>query len=71
MALKPPKLKPMFYENAAIYTNALLDAYMDYKNVIVLPPPSEGSFIQSADLSRFTAPLEPNFLISRLAQRNL
>ncbi|KAL7815141.1 hypothetical protein V8C26DRAFT_402544 [Trichoderma gracile] len=33
MALKPPKLKPMFYENAAIYTNALLDAYMDYKNI--------------------------------------
>lgn len=33
MALKPPKLTPMFYENAAIYTNYLLDAYMDYKNV--------------------------------------
>ncbi|KAG7406377.1 hypothetical protein Forpe1208_v013961 [Fusarium oxysporum f. sp. rapae] len=32
MALKPPALTPMFYENAAIYTNALLDAYMDYKN---------------------------------------
>lgn len=33
MALKPPELKPMYYENAAIYTNSLLDAYMDYKNV--------------------------------------
>ncbi|RHZ67383.1 uncharacterized protein CDV56_109620 [Aspergillus thermomutatus] len=33
MALKPPELKPMFYENAAIYTNAMLDAYMDYKNI--------------------------------------
>jgi len=33
MALKPPKLTPMYYENAAIYTNYLLDAYMDYKNV--------------------------------------
>ncbi|KAF5567875.1 hypothetical protein FNAPI_449 [Fusarium napiforme] len=33
MALKPPKLSPMYYENAAIYTNALLDAYMDYKNI--------------------------------------
>ncbi|RFN47650.1 hypothetical protein FIE12Z_8107 [Fusarium flagelliforme] len=33
MALKPPKLTPMFYENAAIYTNYLLDAYMDYKNI--------------------------------------
>ncbi|RAH86853.1 hypothetical protein BO86DRAFT_394649 [Aspergillus japonicus CBS 114.51] len=33
MALKPPALKPLFYENAAIYTNTLLDAYMDYKNV--------------------------------------
>ncbi|KPM42480.1 hypothetical protein AK830_g4057 [Neonectria ditissima] len=34
MALKPPALTPMYYENAAIYTNALLDAYMDYKNQI-------------------------------------
>ncbi|OBS23324.1 hypothetical protein FPOA_03873 [Fusarium poae] len=33
MALKPPKLTPMYYENASIYTNALLDAYMDYKNI--------------------------------------
>ncbi|KAM0387137.1 hypothetical protein ACHAQC_011063 [Fusarium culmorum] len=33
MALKPPALTPMYYENASIYTNALLDAYMDYKNV--------------------------------------
>ncbi|KAK0760790.1 hypothetical protein N5P37_005726 [Trichoderma harzianum] len=33
MALKPPELKPMYYENAAIYTNSLLDAYMDYKNI--------------------------------------
>ncbi|WXC40211.1 hypothetical protein QX201_000049 [Fusarium graminearum] len=33
MALKPEKLLPIMYENAAIYTNALLDAYMDYKNV--------------------------------------
>ncbi|EAW12959.1 uncharacterized protein ACLA_013960 [Aspergillus clavatus NRRL 1] len=33
MALKPPELKPMFYENAAIYTNSMLDAYMDYKNI--------------------------------------
>ncbi|KAL6695235.1 hypothetical protein J3F84DRAFT_395426 [Trichoderma pleuroticola] len=33
MALKPPELKPMYYENAAIYTNTLLDAYMDYKNI--------------------------------------
>ncbi|GKU04421.1 hypothetical protein FLAG1_07120 [Fusarium langsethiae] len=32
MALKPPSLTPMYYENASIYTNALLDAYMDYKN---------------------------------------
>ncbi|KAM0227454.1 hypothetical protein ACHAPO_011516 [Fusarium lateritium] len=33
MALKPPALTPMYYENASIYTNALLDAYMDYKNI--------------------------------------
>ncbi|KAK6721154.1 hypothetical protein SNK04_000049 [Fusarium graminearum] len=33
MALKPEKLLPIMYENAAIYTNALLDAYMDYKNI--------------------------------------
>lgn len=33
MALKPPDLKPVYYENAAVYTNSLLDAYMDYKNV--------------------------------------
>ncbi|KAJ5646745.1 hypothetical protein N7490_003117 [Penicillium lividum] len=33
MALKPPALGPMYYENAAIYTNSLLDAYMDYKNI--------------------------------------
>ncbi|KAL7959081.1 hypothetical protein V8C34DRAFT_323341 [Trichoderma compactum] len=33
MALKPPELKLMSYENAAIYTNTLLDAYMDYKNI--------------------------------------
>jgi hypothetical protein len=33
MMLKPEKLSPIMYENAAIYTNALLDAYMDYKNV--------------------------------------
>ncbi|KAF4434755.1 hypothetical protein FACUT_7702 [Fusarium acutatum] len=33
MALKPPALGPMFYENAPICTNALLDAYMDYKNI--------------------------------------
>lgn len=42
MVLKPPDLKPMHYENAAIYTNSLLDVYMDYKNV--LPPiPSKGT----------------------------
>lgn len=33
MALKPAALSPMYYENAAIYTSSLLDAYMDYKNV--------------------------------------
>ncbi|KAM0490561.1 hypothetical protein ACHAP8_011466 [Fusarium lateritium] len=33
MILKPEKLLPIMYENAAIYTNALLDAYMDYKNI--------------------------------------
>ncbi|KAF5672547.1 hypothetical protein FHETE_3681 [Fusarium heterosporum] len=33
MMLKPEKLSPIMYENAAIYTNALLDAYMDYKNI--------------------------------------
>ncbi|PON21569.1 hypothetical protein TGAM01_v209600 [Trichoderma gamsii] len=33
MALKPPDLKPLYYENAAIVTNSLLDAYMDYKNI--------------------------------------
>ncbi|KAJ4258214.1 hypothetical protein NW762_008362 [Fusarium torreyae] len=33
MALKPAKLSPIMYENAAIYTNALLDAYMDFKNI--------------------------------------
>ncbi|CAF3497209.1 unnamed protein product [Fusarium graminearum] len=33
MALKPETLLPIMYENAAIYTNALLDAYMDYKNI--------------------------------------
>ncbi|RGP58775.1 hypothetical protein FSPOR_11795 [Fusarium sporotrichioides] len=33
MVLKPEKLSPIMYENAAIYTNALLDAYMDYKNI--------------------------------------
>ncbi|KAM0198481.1 hypothetical protein ACHAPI_004005 [Fusarium lateritium] len=33
MILKPEKLSPIMYENAAIYTNALLDAYMDYKNI--------------------------------------
>ncbi|KAM0511996.1 hypothetical protein ACHAPE_009352 [Trichoderma viride] len=33
MALKPPDLKPMYYENSAMYTNSLLDAYMDYKNI--------------------------------------
>ncbi|KAF5670062.1 hypothetical protein FHETE_4745 [Fusarium heterosporum] len=33
MALKPPALTPMYYENASIYTNSLLDAYMDYKNI--------------------------------------
>lgn len=33
MALKPPALEPIYYENAQIYADALLDAYMDYKNV--------------------------------------
>lgn len=33
MALKPPSLSPILYEYASIYTNALLDTYMDYKNV--------------------------------------
>ncbi|KAF4459911.1 hypothetical protein FALBO_13327 [Fusarium albosuccineum] len=33
MALKPAKLSRIMYENAAIYTNALLDAYMDFKNI--------------------------------------
>ncbi|KAF5001944.1 hypothetical protein FGRMN_685 [Fusarium graminum] len=33
MMLKPEKLSTIMYENAAIYTNALLDAYMDYKNI--------------------------------------
>ncbi|KAK7229795.1 hypothetical protein V2G26_001965 [Clonostachys chloroleuca] len=33
MALKPAALSPMYYENAAIYTSSLLDAYMDYKNI--------------------------------------
>ncbi|KAL7919280.1 hypothetical protein ACQKWADRAFT_329932 [Trichoderma austrokoningii] len=37
MALKPLDLKPMYYENAAIYTNSMLDAYMDYKNIRHIP----------------------------------
>ncbi|KAI8262808.1 hypothetical protein K4K58_000382 [Colletotrichum sp. SAR11_239] len=32
-ALKPVNLIPIVYENAAIYTNTLLDAYMDFKNI--------------------------------------
>ncbi|PWN43858.1 hypothetical protein IE81DRAFT_61632 [Ceraceosorus guamensis] len=30
-ALKPPKLIPVAYENAALYTNELLDVFMSYK----------------------------------------
>ncbi|RPA86777.1 hypothetical protein BJ508DRAFT_410962 [Ascobolus immersus RN42] len=30
--LKPAALSPLFYENATLYTNALLDSYMDYKS---------------------------------------
>ncbi|KAF7551363.1 hypothetical protein G7Z17_g5057 [Cylindrodendrum hubeiense] len=33
MALQPPRFQSIYYENAAIYTNSLLDAYMDYKNI--------------------------------------
>jgi hypothetical protein len=28
---KPATLSPLFYENAALYTNEMLDAYMEYK----------------------------------------
>lgn len=64
MALKPPALSPMYYENAAIYTNALLDAYMDYKNVSCLI----SSFLPKlADRNRYTATSEPTSSTSRLA----
>ncbi|KAB2572405.1 hypothetical protein DBV05_g8943 [Lasiodiplodia theobromae] len=33
LALKPEKLIPLYYENATMYTNSLLDTYMDYKNM--------------------------------------
>lgn len=32
-ALKPPRLSPLNYENAALYTNALLDTYMGYESL--------------------------------------
>ncbi|KAI0129791.1 hypothetical protein BJ170DRAFT_288194 [Xylariales sp. AK1849] len=28
---KPPKFSPLMYENATLYTNAMLDSYMEYK----------------------------------------
>ncbi|PWN86839.1 hypothetical protein FA10DRAFT_289427 [Acaromyces ingoldii] len=32
-ALKPPKLTPIAYENASLYTNELLDVFMTYKSI--------------------------------------
>jgi hypothetical protein len=28
---KPPKFSPLLYENATLYTNTMLDSYMEYK----------------------------------------
>jgi hypothetical protein len=67
MALKPPALSPMYYENAAIYTNSLLDAYMDYKNAGYLV---SAILIRLADRNRFTVTLGLASLTSRPAQRN-
>jgi hypothetical protein len=33
MQVKPDSYKNMAYENAQLYTNTLLNVYMDYKNV--------------------------------------
>lgn len=33
MKLKPASFSKLAYENAQMYTNTLLDVYMDYKNV--------------------------------------
>jgi hypothetical protein len=67
MALKPPALSPMYYENAAIYTNSLLDAYMDYKNAGYL---ISAILTRLADCNRFTATSGLASLISRPARRN-
>lgn len=37
MKLKPASFSKLAYENAQMYTNTLLDVYMDYKNVCKKP----------------------------------